>query len=118
MTRMTHFPGASERSFPSMDVAGCNAWLGDVAVSDDPDKTIVSGFFRMEKSDRPLVYDYTYHEMKCIVGGRFTITDETGESVQAEVGDVFYFPAGSRITFETDDYGVGFFCGQRREGEG
>ncbi|MFO7787579.1 MAG: cupin domain-containing protein [Halospina sp.] len=118
MKKMTHFPGASERSFPSMEVEGCNAWLGDVAVSDDPDKTIVSGFFRMEKSDRPLVYDYTYDEMKCIFAGGFTITDETGQSVEARPGDVFYFPAGSQITFETDDFGVGFFCGQRREGEG
>ena len=118
MKKMNHYPDAISGNFPSMGPQGCNAWLGDVAVSEDPDKTIVSGFFHMKKSDEPLVYDYTYHEMKCIVEGGFTITDESGQKVTAKRGDVFYFPAGSRITFETDDYGIGFFCGQRKEGEG
>ena len=115
---MKHFPQAQQQPQPSMEVDGCNAWLGDVAVSDDPDKTIVSGFFRLEKSDEPLVYDYSYDEMKCIVDGEFTITGDEGNSVAAKPGDVFYFPAGSQITFETDSFGVGFFCGQRKEGEG
>jgi ethanolamine utilization protein EutQ (cupin superfamily) len=30
--------------------------------------------------------------------------------------DVFYFPKGSKITFKTEDYGLGFFVGQRAEG--
>ena len=118
MQAMKHYPNAINGDFDSMGPAGCNAWLGDVAVSNDPEKTIVSGFFHMKKSDEPLVYDYTYDEMKCIVDGGFTITDESGNSVAANKGDVFYFPAGTRITFETNDYGVGFFCGQRKEGEG
>jgi ethanolamine utilization protein EutQ (cupin superfamily) len=64
----------------------------------------------------PLVYEYTYHEMKIIVDGSFDISDETGKKVHATKGDVFYFPKGSKITFETDDFGLGFFCGQRKEG--
>lgn len=114
---MKYFPNAAEQSYPSMAVEGCNAWLGDVVSSEDPDKTIISGFFRLEKSDEALVYDYTYDEMKCIFAGEFTISDESGKEVSAKPGDVFYFPKGSRITFQTDSYGVGFFCGQRREGE-
>jgi ethanolamine utilization protein EutQ (cupin superfamily) len=64
----------------------------------------------------PLVYKYTYHEMKIIVDGSFDISDETGKKVHATKGDVFYFPKGSKITFETDDFGLGFFVGQRKEG--
>jgi len=64
----------------------------------------------------PLVYEYTYHEMKIIVDGSFDISDETGKKVHATKGDVFYFPKGSKITFETDDFGLGFFVGQRKEG--
>ncbi|ROO26844.1 cupin domain-containing protein [Salinisphaera orenii] len=115
---MKHYPKAVEGDFPSMGVAGCNAWLDDVAVSNDSDKTIVSGFFKLEKSDKPLVYDYTYDEMKCIFAGEFKITDGEGNTAAAKPGDVFYFPKGSQITFETESYGIGFFCGQRREGEG
>lgn len=63
----------------------------------------------------PLVYEYTYHEMKIIVDGSFDISDETGKKVHATKGDVFYFPKGSKITFETDDFGLGFFCGQRKK---
>lgn len=114
---MTYYQQAIKTELPSMDVPGVNAFLADVAVSDDPDKTIVSGFYRMEKSDEPLVYEYTYHEMKIIVEGEMLISDETGKQVHATVGDVFYFPKGSVITFQSPSYGVGFFCGQRKEGE-
>lgn len=114
---MTYLPKAIETELPSMGVAGSNAFLKDLLVSEDPEKTIVSGFFRMEKSDQPLVYDYDYHEMKIIVAGEMQIRDETGEEVTASVGDVFYFTPGSRITFSSADFGLGFFCGQRRLGE-
>jgi hypothetical protein len=59
------------------------------------------------------VYEYTYHEMKIIVDGEFVISDETGQKVTGRKGDVFYFPKGSKITFETGSFGVGFFVGQR-----
>jgi uncharacterized cupin superfamily protein len=111
-------PSAIEIDLPSMNVAGVNAWLGDMYSSEDPDKTITCGFFRLENSDAPLDYDYTYEEMKLIVDGEFIITDETGMQHHAKKGDVFYFRKGSKIRFETPSYGVGFFCGQRREGEG
>ncbi|MDO6461553.1 cupin domain-containing protein [Granulosicoccaceae sp. 1_MG-2023] len=114
---MTHYAQAIKTELPSMEKPGINAFLGDLAVSKDPEKTIVSGFFRMEKSDEPLVYYYDYHEMKIIVEGEMEISDETGNTVQAKVGDVFYFPAGSTITFQSPSYGIGFFCGQRLEGE-
>ena len=115
---MIYYEKASSKKPPSMEVAGVNAFLGDVSVSDDPEKTIVGGFFRMEKSDEPLVYEYTYHEMKVIVEGEMTISDQDGNIAHATVGDVFYFPKGSIITFQSPSYGIGFFCGQRREGEG
>lgn len=97
---------------PSMNVPNVPAWLGDTFVSVDKDKTICAGFFRLEKGEA-LVYDYDYEEMKIIVAGEFIISDTTGQKVTASVGDVLYFPGGSRITFETADFAVGFFCGQR-----
>lgn len=30
---------------------------------------------------------------------------------------VFYFPKGSTITFRSDDYGLAFYTGQRKEGD-
>jgi len=81
----------------------------------DPEKPISAGFYRLEKGT-PLVYTYTYHEMKIIVEGEFDIEDETGQKVHAVPGDVFYFPKGAKITFSTDTYGLGFFVGQRGEG--
>jgi len=116
-TAMTFYKQAIKTELPSMEKPGINAFLGDISVSDDPDKTIVSGFYRMEKSDEPLLYEYTYHEMKIIVEGEMVISDEAGNEVYATVGDVFYFPKGSVITFQSPTYGVGFFCGQRKEGE-
>lgn len=113
---MSYIEQAIKTELPSMEKPGINAFLADVAVSKDPEKTIVGGFFRMEKSDEPLLYYYDYHEMKIIVEGEMIISDETGTTVEAKVGDVFYFPAGSTITFQSPSYGIGFFCGQRLEG--
>lgn len=52
--------------------------------------------------------------MKIIVDGDFEISDETGKSVKAVKGDVFFFPKGSKITFRTEKGGLGFYCGQRK----
>ena len=82
----------------------------------DLEKPITSGLFRLEKGNS-LTYWYTYHEMKFVVEGEFNISDETGTEVVATAGDLLYFPKGSTITFSTPDFGLGFFCGQRGEGE-
>ena len=54
---------------------------------------------------------HSYHEMKIVLDGHFFITDETGQSVKATKGDVFYFPKGSKITFTTEDFGLAFYVG-------
>ena len=89
-------------------------WLFSTRESTDPEKPISGGFYRLEKGT-PLVYTYTYDEIKIIVDGHFYISDETGKEVKAEKGDVFFFPKGSKITFKTDDFGLGFFVGQRKK---
>ncbi|KAJ5143566.1 uncharacterized protein N7515_002353 [Penicillium bovifimosum] len=98
-------------------IANENAFLGDVATSEkeNPNAPMSAGFYRLEKGT-PLVYTYTYDEMKIILEGSFGITDETGATVTATKGDVFYFPAGTTITFTTEDYGLAFFTGQRKQG--
>lgn len=113
---MTHIPQAIKTVLPSMGVPGTQAFLDDLLISEDKEKCICSGFFRIEKS-QPLEYEYTYHEMKIIVEGEMLISDETGKQVHAKVGDIFYFPKGSKITFDSPSYGIGFFCGQRQPGE-
>ena len=41
------------------------------------------------------------------------MTDGTGQKVVAKAGDLMYFPCGSKITFDTPDTALGYFCGQR-----
>ena len=55
--------------------------------------------------------------MKLILDGEVTISDDTGQSVDASRGDLFYFPADSAITFTTSDFALAYFVGQRSEGE-
>ena len=50
--------------------------------------------------------------MKIILEGDFTISDETGQKVHAVAGDVFNFPKGSKIRFETEKGGLAFYTGQ------
>jgi uncharacterized cupin superfamily protein len=80
-----------------------------------PTAPISAGFYRLDPGT-PLIYTYTYDEMKIIVDGDFEISDESGQSVKAGKGDVFFFPKGSVITFKTEKGGLGFFCGQRAKG--
>ncbi|OAX81274.1 hypothetical protein ACJ72_04382 [Emergomyces africanus] len=91
-------------------IANDNAYLADVFSSEqnDPDKPISCGFYRLEKG-APLVYTYTYNEMKIILEGEFEISDETGQKVKATPGDVFYFPKGATITFTTPSRGLAFY---------
>ncbi|KAI9805025.1 MAG: hypothetical protein M1833_006328 [Piccolia ochrophora] len=113
---MSHFPSAQTTFKPPL-IANENAFLGDLATSDQnsPEKPITSGFFRLE-AGTPLVYTYTYHEMKIVLEGQFDIEDQTGKKVTATKGDCFYFPEGSKITFTTPSYGLAFYTGQRKEG--
>ena len=106
----------SKQELPSMNVDGVHAFLKDFSISEDSDKPITSGLFRL-KAGESLKYTYTYHEMKFIVDGTFSIEDETGQNKTVKAGDLLYFPKGTEMTFTTDDFGLGFFCGQRGEGE-
>ena len=72
-----------------------------------------AGFYRLEPGPE-LVYEYTYDEMKIVVDGDYTITDETGQKVRAVKGDVFFFPKGAKITFTTEKGGLAWYCGQRK----
>lgn len=94
----THLPSA-QTSFKPPLIANENAFLGDVATSTDATAPISAGFYRLEKGT-PLVYEYTYHEMKIIVDGEFDISDESGQKVHATKGDVFYC-----------EFGFVFVCG-------
>jgi len=98
----SHYAKA-QSSFKPPLIANENAFLGDVYSSEnnDSEKPISCGFYRLEKGT-PLVYTYTYHEMKIILEGEFDISDETGQSVHVSDPIVFleYFmmpraPAGS-----------------------
>ena len=88
--KFTHYAGAQTEFKPPL-IANENAYLGDIATSEpnDPTAPISAGFYRLEKGT-PLVYEYTYHEMKIIVDGEFDISDESGQKVHAVKGDVFY----------------------------
>ena len=72
---------------------------------------ISCGFYRLEPG-APLDYTYTYHEMKIILEGDFTISDETGQKVTCGPGDVLNFPKGSKIRFTTEKGGLAFYTGQ------
>jgi len=109
----THYPSASNsRTIPDLLFT---THANICSHSTDTEKPISAGFYRLEPGT-PLVYTYTYHEMKIIISGDFTIADEAGNKVTASAGDVFYFPKGSVITFTSEKGGLAFYTGQRAEG--
>lgn len=107
----------AQKEFKPKLLAEPNVFLEDMYSSEEtnPESPISSGLFRLEKG-KELVYLYDYDEMKIILEGDFTISDETGQSVKAVPGDHFFFPKGVKVTFTTETYGLGFFVGQRKKG--
>ena len=114
---MSHYPSATTKFSPPL-IAHTNHFLGDVFSSDtnDTTKPISCGIYKFEPGEK-LVYPYNYHEMKVILEGEGTLSDEAGNEVKAKAGDVFYFPKGSVITFSTEVGCKAFYCGQRGRGE-
>lgn len=104
------------KDFKPKLLAEPNVYLQDIFSSEkvNPDKPMSSGIFRLEKG-KELEYLYTYDEMKIILEGEFTISDETGQKTRAVPGDHFFFPNGSKITFSTEDYGLALYVGQRNK---
>ncbi|MET3175741.1 UNVERIFIED_ORG: ethanolamine utilization protein EutQ [Arthrobacter sp. UYCu721] len=99
-------------NLPQMNEPGCDAGIGD-ALSNPAGSVMSAGFFELKASE-PLVYKYTYDEMKVVVQGEFILTDQsTGEVTRAKERDVLFFPKGTTVKFETLDYALGFFTGHR-----
>ncbi|HEX7201908.1 MAG TPA: cupin domain-containing protein [Arthrobacter sp.] len=97
---------------PSMNEPGVDAAIGD-SFSNPGGSAISAGFFELKASE-PLVYEYTYDEMKVVVQGEFILTDQaTGDVVRAKERDVLFFPKGATVKFETPDYALGFYTGHR-----
>lgn len=97
---------------PKMDEPGTDAAIGD-ALHNPEGSVMCAGFFELKASE-PLVYTYTYDEMKVVIAGEFILTDQdTGEVTRATERDVLFFPKGTTVKFETPEYGLGFFAGDR-----
>src|SRR6476620_682929 len=97
---------------PPMNEPGTVAAIGDSL--HNPEGSVMSaGFFELKASE-PLVYTYTYDEMKVVVDGEFILTDEsTGEVTHAKERDLFFYDTATTEKFETPEYGLGFFAGHR-----
>ena len=109
--KMEYHKDAQQMKLKSMEVPGTHAFLQDIVSSNDPKAPIACGLFRMEKG-KSLTYTYGYDEAKIILEGDMHVSDGYSK-VHAKPGDVLFFPKGSTITFTSDDYGLGFICGQR-----
>jgi ethanolamine utilization protein EutQ len=102
----------THQGLPSMNVPGSEAFIGD-ALENPGGAEICSGFFELFHSE-PLVYEYTYDEMKLVLEGEFILTDQaTGEIVHAKPMDVLFFAKGTTVIFETPDRALGFYTGHR-----
>ena len=97
---------------PSMNETGVEAAIGDSL--HNPEGSVMSaGFFEL-KASKPLVYTYTYDEMKVVVQGTFVLTEmTTGDVTVAKERDVLFFPKDTTVKFQTPDYALGFFTGYR-----
>ncbi|KAJ5814174.1 uncharacterized protein N7503_000924 [Penicillium pulvis] len=74
---------------------------------------ITGAWFRIEKGPEATPPTYDYDEVGIVIEGEMTFRDETGKAATVGVGDTFYFPRGSTITFSSKSYGIAWKCGGR-----
>lgn len=56
---------------------------------------------------------YPYNETLIVLEGTFEMVDGAGSKTEAKKGDVYFFPAGSMVTFSTQQEGLAFYTVQR-----
>lgn len=98
---------------PSMDIPETLGFIKDTYVNPEGSE-MCSGFFELLHTDEPLLYEYTYDEMKVVLEGEFLLENrETGQQLVAKAKDAIFFPKGSKIYFSTPDRALAFYCGHR-----
>ncbi len=113
-----HIPKLAEQTLTRFDAGpGVRASVCDLLVSHDTDKPMTAGLFRLEKGES-LTYTYEYDEMKLVLEGEFLLSDDQGGEFRAQAGDLLYFAKGTTVTFDTPQFGLGYYVGQRGLDEG
>ena len=70
-----------------MDTGTVPVIFRDLSVSNDADKPITAGLFKLQAGEA-LNYTYTYEEMKLSTEDTFIIEDGIGQKVTATAGDL------------------------------
>ncbi|WP_083453040.1 cupin domain-containing protein [Mycolicibacterium goodii] len=98
---------------PQSEYPGTEGYIGDVY--ENPSGSVMcSGFFELVHTEAPLLYEYTYDEMKIVLEGEFHLENvDTGQKSTAKAKDAIFFPKGSRILFSTPDRALAFYTGHR-----
>lgn len=98
---------------PSMEIPHTLGFIKDTYANPEGSE-MCSGFFELLHTDEPLLYEYTYDEMKVVLEGEFLLENrETGQQLVAKAKDAIFFPKGSKIYFSTPDRALAFYCGHR-----
>ncbi|KAJ5811783.1 hypothetical protein N7474_008084 [Penicillium riverlandense] len=92
-----------------------NVYFADYlgTVNEKANNPIAGAWFRIEKGPEATPPTYDYDEVGIVIEGEMTLRDKTGKSRTIGVGDTFYFPRGSTITFSSKSYGIAWKCGGR-----
>lgn len=111
--RVTTDAWKSLPKMPQEEYPGTDGYIGDTYVNPD-DSVMCSGYFELNHTDEPLLYEYGYDEMKVVLEGEFHLENaDTGQKVVARAKDAIFFPKGSRILFSTPDRALAFYAGDR-----
>ena len=101
------------KNLPSMEIPDTEGFIEDVYENPEG-SAMCSGFFELKHTDEPLLYVYTYDEMKVVLEGELLLENkDTGQTLTAKAKDAIFFPKGSRIYFSTPTRALAFYCGHR-----
>ncbi|PWN89735.1 hypothetical protein FA10DRAFT_268247 [Acaromyces ingoldii] len=97
---------------PKLADLGNGAFLGDVAASND--NALSAGFYVQHKSEKPLVYTYTYDELKIVLEGELHVSEpSSGTTIVAKAGDVLNISNGATLEFNSPSTARIFYGAKR-----
>jgi ethanolamine utilization protein EutQ len=101
------------KGLPAMTEYAGDGYIRDVYENPEG-SAMCSGYFELNHTDEPLLYEYEYDEMKVVLEGEFHLLDkETGQESVARAKDAIFFPKGSKIYFSTPNHALAFYTGHR-----
>ncbi|MEJ9230323.1 cupin domain-containing protein [Peribacillus butanolivorans] len=77
------------------------------------DNAATLGLYSMQEATKGFDFKYDFLEIKTVVSGKFVLSDDQGNNIVAEAGDVVIINPGTVVTFHGESDGEAIYVAHR-----